>query len=122
MTELFHLGGWGMYPTTIAGLVLVFVSLQFARNPDARRLQVARSLGVLTLLVGVLGFVMGVIRSFTAVPPGDDAGTVALMGTGESLANLGLALVALVIGRIATTIGLARGTATPRADLIDPMG
>ena len=111
-----------MYPTTISGFVLVLVSIHFARHPDARRLQVTRSLAALTLLVGMLGFVMGVIRTCTAEQPGDFAGGVIVHGVGESLANIALALVALVIGRIATTIGLARLTTTARADLIDPMG
>jgi hypothetical protein len=110
-----------MYPTMIAGLLLVVMSLLYAARPDARRLNVIRSLGALTLLVASLGFVAGVIKSFTSIPDGEAVGHWAVHGVGESLSNIGAALTSLAIARIAQTIGAARTAAPARADLVDPM-
>jgi hypothetical protein len=109
-----------MYPTVFSGLVLVAASLLYAVRPDARRLSVLRSLGLLTLLVAVLGFVMGAIKSCTSIPDDGNAGHWIAHGVGESLNNVGSGLVSLVISRIAIIIGAMRA-APPRADLVDPM-
>jgi hypothetical protein len=110
MSEAFHLGGWGMYPTAIIGLVLVGVSLQQALHPAARRMAVVRGLSLLTLLSGFLGFVTGVIKSFTSLGAMDphEAPIAAVIGVGESLCNIGLTLAILIAAWIATTVGAAR--------------
>ncbi|HEY1811860.1 MAG TPA: hypothetical protein VGG74_05855 [Kofleriaceae bacterium] len=110
MTDAFHMGGWGMYPTLIAGLVLVATAIGFAISPDARRRLLVRALASLTLLVGTLGFVSGVIKTFTSCAP---TFQIALEGIGESLANIGLALVMLVMAGIATAIGVGRRGGEP---------
>jgi hypothetical protein len=120
MQQAFHHGGWGMYPTTIVGLVLLFTALMYARDPDARRMRSVRYLSVLTLLVSVLGFTTGVIRSFMAAGdiPGSELGNVVVAGVGESLNNIGLGLVILVMTWILASIGAAR-MAPGRASLSD---
>jgi len=117
MIDAFRLGGWGMYPTTLVGLVMIATAILYARRPDPRRLHVVRNLQRLTLLVSCLGFVTGVINSFLATGGADmyEVGSLVVVGVGESLHNLGLGLVLLVIASIATTIGAAR--CAPRADL-----
>jgi hypothetical protein len=114
MTEAFHMGGWGMYPTLISGLVLLATAIGFAISPDARRRALVRALATLTMLVGTLGFVSGVIKTFTSCAP---TFQIALQGVGESLANIGLALVMLVAAGIATAIGVGRRGNDPQADL-----
>ncbi len=108
-----------MYPTAIAGLVLVVAACRYAAGPDARRRRVVAALAMLTFLVSCLGFVTGVIKSFqTATTLDGDVGNVVVTGVGESLNNLGLGLVLLVIAGIATAIGVARtGTKSGTADL-----
>ena len=124
MKEAFRLGGWGMYPTTIVGLVLVFMAIQYARDPDRRRMQIVRSLAALTLLTSCLGFVTGVIKSFIAAGglSASDLGSVVVVGVGESLTNIGLGLVLLVMARILITLGAFRlgPGSEARADLADP--
>ena len=46
MGEAFHQGGWGMYPTTIVGLVVIFTAFRYMRDPDRRRLAVIRAFSV----------------------------------------------------------------------------
>jgi hypothetical protein len=125
MGEAFRLGGFGMYPTAIAGLVLVAAAVQCARQPDVRRFRIVRHLSVLTLLVGTLGFISGVIKSFSAAAGADPkelAGLV-ITGVGESLHNIGLSLVMLVMAWIAASVGAYRSGAKPQGvELTDPHG
>lgn len=125
MGEAFRLGGWGMYPTTLAGVVLVIAAALYAARPDIRRLHVVKCMSVVTMLVSCLGFVTGVIKSFTSV--GDsaapDLGTIAVVGVGESLTNIGLGLVMLVMAWIAVSIGASRTrvlASAAGAELRDP--
>lgn len=122
MGDAFRLGGWGMYPTTIVGLILIAIALLYAARPDPRRLHVVRCLSVLTLFVSCLGFVTGVIKTFTSVPPDAHAmPSFVVIGVGESLSNIGLGLVVLVIAWIAASVGASRSSSTS-ADLADPHG
>ena len=36
MTEAFAAGGWGMFPTLLAGVGLLVASVLYARRPEAR--------------------------------------------------------------------------------------
>lgn len=117
MGEAFHHGGWGMYPTTFIGFVLLAAATMYWLKPDRRRRAVVRNLEMLTLLSGVLGFTTGVIKTFMAV--GDADPRLAIVGTGESLNNVGLALCMLILARILITLGSARDTTAP-SELVDP--
>ena len=120
MGEAFRIGGWGMYPTTIIGLILLATAVLYARQPTARRLRIIANLRLLTMLSGALGFTAGVINAFTHVPEASpDAVRTAIIGVGESLTNIGAALFVLVIATILTTLGAAR-TAADDAELVEP--
>jgi hypothetical protein len=115
MSEAFRLGGWGMYPTMLAGLVLVTVAIRYAVAPDPRRRALVRSLAMLVFLTSCLGFVSGSIRSLIsgAQMAASDAGNLIAQGIGESLENIGLGLALLVMAAIATAIGTSRAGAEP---------
>jgi len=120
MLEAFRLGGWGMYPTTIAGVFLIVAAIRYARTSDRAALPLIRQLSILTALVGTLGFVTGVIHAFTACggAPAGDLPYYVVIGTGESLCNVGLALVLLVMARAATAVGTYRSRGA--ISLVDP--
>jgi hypothetical protein len=95
-----------MYPTAVFGVCLVAVSLVYAVRPERRFVPLLVSSGLLTLFAGGLGFVTGVIKSFGAIdgePP--DRRWIALLGVGESLHNIGLALVLVVFACLAAALG-----------------
>lgn len=114
MGDAFHMGGWGMVPTTIFGVLLILASVRYAISPERRLVPLQMSLGVVTLASGCLGFVTGLIKSTTALSSaGADKRWIWLVGFGESLNNVALALVLIVIGALAASAGalrLARGS------------
>jgi hypothetical protein len=121
MGDAFRMGGWGMYPTAIAGLVLIVCALRYAAGPDAGKALVVRRLQLLTFMVGCLGFCMGCIKSFTAKTPEVTADFgAALAGVGESLNCIALALVTMVIAGIASTVGASRIGKNGGGELTDP--
>jgi hypothetical protein len=105
--DAFRLGGWGMYPTLVAGLVLVGVAVWHAVKPDRGRVGVLVGLGIMTIVAGTLGFVTGVIATMSHVKDAADRG-VALVGLGESLHNVALALALIMLATIAGTVGAFR--------------
>ena len=118
MSEAFRLGGWGMYPTTLAGFMLLLTAWRFAWQPLRARLDVIKWLGLLVALTSVLGFVTGCIKTFLAAGQltGNDAIGVVITGIGESANNLGLGLCMLVLA----TIGVVVGHARKPVELVDP--
>jgi hypothetical protein len=121
MQDAFRLGGWGMYPTAFVGFLLVIMAARFAANPARGRLSVVVALGVLTFVVGTLGFVTGTIKTMIAAGEMPETGKIVTIGVGESLHNVAFALCLVILGGIGTVIGLSRRASTSdRATVIDP--
>lgn len=111
--DSFHNGGWGMWPTLVVGLMMIGVSARYAVSPDRRFVPLIVASSVLTFLTGAIGFVTGLIATsqyydMNAAPP-----NVVVVGFGESLNDVGLALVLLAVGMIAVTVGTARHARAP---------
>ncbi|MFL5318501.1 MAG: hypothetical protein ACJ790_02520 [Myxococcaceae bacterium] len=106
MLNAFHEGGWGMFPTLICGALTIVMALRYSLAPAKRLVPLLVSLNVMTLLAGSLGFVTGLIVSTTAISATTPMQPeLALIGFGESLNNVALALVLMMFAAIATTIG-----------------
>jgi hypothetical protein len=122
MGEAFHHGGWGMYPTTIFGLVLLVTAIRYAIAPDAVRSLVVRRLSLLTFISGCLGFTVGCIKTFMHATelPAVELGSTVVSGIGESLHNVALALCMLAIAGIAMAVGAARRAPSANDELIAP--
>jgi hypothetical protein len=117
MIEAFHMGGWGMFPTATFGLLLVAAALRYALTPERRLVPLVISLGLLTCASGGLGFVTGLIKSALAIEgAGPDKRWIWVLGMGESLNNVALALALSTIAALAASIGalrIARGADLP---------
>jgi hypothetical protein len=120
MLDLFHLGGWGMYPTLAACIALVVASIAHVLHPERGRALV-HQLTWLVSLLAVLGFLTGIIKCFCACAdaPAYAIERFVIAGTGESLTNIALGLAVLAVARIVLTFGAARGGGEG-AELADP--
>ena len=109
MREAFYLGGWGMYPTLLFGVLMVAASIRYAISPERRFVPLQVSLGVLTLMAGGLGFVTGMIKVFLSIGEVQpEQRWIWMLGLGEALNCVGLALSLIVIGAFAASVGAYR--------------
>jgi hypothetical protein len=109
MGEMFRNGGFGMYPTSVFGVMLIAACICYAMSPERRFVPIQVALGMVTLASGGLGFVTGLIKSTMAlggVSP--DQRWIWVLGMGEALNNLALALALVVVGALAASIGALR--------------
>ena len=115
MSNAFAAGGFGMYPTLVFGLLLVGTSLRYAATPHARWVPLMVSLGLVTLFAGALGFTTGLIATSQAAGR-SDAASLAIAGFGESLHNLALAFLLIVMASMAAALGALRVARAPVTD------
>ena len=107
--EYFRIGGYGMWPTLVFGLVMLVAALRHAVRPRAAATPLVVGLGVLTLVSGSLGFITGMIKSFMAIGGvGPDQRYIALIGIAESLHNVALALILIALATAAAVVGTYR--------------
>ena len=105
MLEAFQLGGWGMFPTLVAGLFTIGAAVNFARHQERARLLSVAILSMLTLVCGGLGFVTGLMTTLRYAAERPDAGSLIALGTFESLNNIALALVCLAVAGVISALG-----------------
>lgn len=101
-----------MFPILVIGALLVISAGRYVLNPEPRYLPVVKTLSGATLVLGVLGTVLGVIHSLSGiheVPP-DMAVKLSLMGSGESLNNLALSLFMVFFASVLTAVGVLRAS------------
>src|ERR1035437_7441847 len=88
-------GGFGMYPTSIFGFLLVVTSFLYLFRPESRYVPIVLCCGFLTLGAGVLGTATGLVNTFRYLQNVAIADQVKIAGIGcaESLNNIVLALI-----------------------------
>ena len=117
MFEFFRDGGWGMYPTTIFGFLLLAAGFLYLVRPESRYVPVVVTTGFMTIGAGLLGTVTGFIatcRYLGHVPQADQL-KIAALGCAESLNNISLALILAIIAALPTLGGVVRSVRRPRA-------
>jgi hypothetical protein len=112
--NFFEAGGFGMYPTMVFGFLLVATAGLYALRGDPRFRQLAKTLGMMTFASGVLGTAVGVCNSvhYSLAQPREEQFAVLAMGCEESLHNLVLALIIMIIAGLVTSVGALRKPAT----------
>lgn len=109
LSEAFRNGGWPMYPILVCGLLCVLAAASYAARPEPRRAPLVWALGIGTLLWGALGFTLGMILTLSAVgkvPPAERY--IVLIGLGESLNDLALALLLVLAAALTAAVGAFR--------------
>ncbi|HYO58112.1 hypothetical protein [Archangium sp.] len=110
MSEAFIAGGFGMYPTLLAGLALLATSLRYASRPESRYVPLMLTLGLFTLFAGGLGFITGIINLLSAYtgPLAGQGPSMLYMGFQEALHNIALALIMTTASTLAASVGAWR--------------
>jgi hypothetical protein len=113
--NFYESGGWGMYPTTLFGFVLVLLACLYAFRPEARYLPVVVAMGFMTMAWGLMGMVTGLMHVFRYVQyvGPDDAVKVATLGCAEAVTNVVFALLLVIVAGLATLVGLVRRALRP---------
>jgi hypothetical protein len=116
-SDFFRDGGYGMYPTLIFGFFSLAAALLFLLRLDRRYLPVIVSCAVTTLGSGLLGCSVGIANTlrFLEKVPGEDQLKIAALGCQESLNNVVLALMLVVVVGLLTAIGTFRGVGAKHA-------
>lgn len=113
ISQAFHEGGWGMWPTMLFGTLALALSLRHAIAPKQELLPLIVGVAGATLFGGALGFTTGIINTvkYLGELPAEREPIVFLYGLGESMNNLALALL------LVTMVSLAAGVGSFRARL-----
>ena len=114
-SHFFEAGGFGMYPTILFGFLLLALTALHAMRPAPRFQRTINALGVVTFASGLLGTVVGICNSahyLDQVPP-DKQFMMFVMGCEESLHNLVLALIIVVLAALITAVSSVRRGGSP---------
>jgi len=107
----FAAGGWGMYPTVVFGFLLIAVAARYALRSEARYGRLWGVLAVTTASSGVLGCATGLCttcRYVLHLAAAEQLPTL-VEGCEESLHNLVLALIIVVLAGLVASFGAVRG-------------
>ena len=109
--NFFEAGGWGMYPVSIFGFVLIAASVLYALRPERRTARLSLTLACVTLAAGLLGTSVGVCTTFLYLQQVEQAKQlqIAALGVQESLHNLVLALILAIVAGLLAAVGTLRG-------------
>ena len=105
MIDFIHEAGYGIFPVIFFGIFGLVVSVRHASAPTRDRVPLVVGLALATVLMGILGAVVGVQTSARAMM-GDTPIRIFLFGLRESLNNM---VAAFLFATIHTLIG-AYGT------------
>jgi len=124
-SDFFKAGGFGMYPTLLFGFLLVGSAVLFLLRPERRFELLVASLGVVTLAAGLLGCSVGMIKSalYLGQVAEPDRLKILALGCAESLHDVVLALILIVVAGLVATVGalrVARGVAVAPGPTVAP--
>jgi hypothetical protein len=114
-SNFFAAGGWGMYPTMMFGFLLLATTVLHALRPEPRFQRLIGWLGIATFGAGLLGTATGICNTahyLDQVPPADQLKILA-MGCEESLHNLVLALIIIVLTAVIGAASSVRRGGSP---------
>jgi hypothetical protein len=103
-------------PTLFFGLVAIVLAARYARRPSRPLLEIVIGSSIATMLMGFLGFVLGIQASARTIGQvAADERWIFLIGVKESLNNVVAALVMVLIVSLLATAGRYRSASTGSA-------
>jgi hypothetical protein len=109
-SNFYQSGGYGMHLVSAFGFLLVAAAALYLLRPTSANVRLVAALGALTLAAGLLGTAVGICvsgRYLQQVEPARQLEIYAL-GIQESLHNLVLALILILIAGLVATAGMVR--------------
>lgn len=115
MKDFFVAGGFVMYPISIFGFLLVAACVLYVLRPEARYQRLAVTLGITTVMLGWLGTSLGVILSARYIQDVQRPKQLAILALGieESLHNIVLSLILVVVASLIFAVGALRSGKAP---------
>jgi hypothetical protein len=116
-SNFYAAGGWAMHPVSVFGFLLIAASVLSVQRRDSKYQRLAVVLGVVTLSAGLLGTASGICASahyLDQVPAARQLEIFAL-GIEESMHDVILALVLVVVAGLVAAVGALRGPAASGA-------
>lgn len=116
LIDAFFQGGWPMYPILVCGVILTVFSVRLANRPSQELSVLVRHLRTLTLSLGFLGSVLGLIHclgGLREVPP-EMRHLVIAIGISELINCTSQALIWLIISTTIAAAGAFRATLVKR--------
>lgn len=109
-SNFFSAGGFGMYPTALFGFALIATAVLYALRPQAKTARLALVLGLVTFAAGLLGAFVGICNTFHYIPEVAHQNQLEILALGceESLHDVVLALMLVVLGGLIGSIGTQR--------------
>lgn len=110
MKQFYVAGGFGMVPISVFGFLLAAVTVLYVLRPQQHYQRLSISLGVLTFGMGLLSTAIGIGKSaryIYQVAPPRQLGVLA-MGVEESLHNLILSLILVLVAGLVFAAGALR--------------
>jgi hypothetical protein len=103
-------GGWGMYPTTVFGFLLILSACLHLLRPEGRYLPIVVITFCLTAASGILATATGLTIAFRFVQHVEAADQlrVAVLGCAEALNNVILGLILAIVGGMVALAGVVR--------------
>ena len=116
MLQFFQEGGWGMFPVTAFGVVMVIAAARFAYDGELLRLRFITAMGVVLSAAMIHAMLIDLAAVFAYVQDPanvtDDAlPRIVLTGLMESTRPGALGGALLVLALVLVTVGVSRSTA-----------
>lgn len=102
-----------MYPVTLFGFILLIATVIYVLRPEPVRARLVISLGIVTLLAGMLGTCVGICNSAHFIPqvPHPEQLEILALGVEESLHNVVFSMLLVIPATLLAMIGVVRGGA-----------
>jgi hypothetical protein len=108
--DFYVAGGFGMYPTTVFGFILIAVTVLYVLRPEPHRARLALIMSLVTFASGLLGTTVGMCNSAYYIPDVAQPKQLEVLALGvqESLHVTVLALILVTLAGVIAAIGAAR--------------